>query len=235
MSVLVVDADPGSRFNFRTYLSSLGFGKVVDAPDHLAGLAKLEGMPITHIIFDAKQTTTTARDFLMKALEFDPHIVSIPSSSNPTVDDIFNLLIIGARGYLVKPFTEYSLDDALVLATKGDPISESILFAKNRNEALVSLVLGSLDRLATVRRQAEQFETARRELPRRDSAFRKSAEIARTFAEGGIEQLLEAMINFCEERANGPATRLGRIREKLRDTKIHPSTRPEEEAPPPSE
>jgi len=68
-------------------------------------------------------------------------------------------------------------------------------------------------------RQAQQFETAKRELPRMMSGFKRSAELAMTFAKGGQEGLLEALEKFCIERSKGPATRLGRLRKRLSTTR----------------
>jgi hypothetical protein len=80
-------------------------------------------------------------------------------------------------------------------------------------------MMSSLDRLATTFRQAQQFETAKRELPRMMAGLRRSAELAHTFAKGGQEGLLEALEKFCIERSKGPATRLGRLRKRLSSTR----------------
>ena len=121
---------------------------------------------------------------------------------------------------MVKPFTEASVDESAVFATKGEPISEAILYAKNRNEALASLAMSALDKLTLAFRQARQFETARREIPKRQAAFRRAIDIGNTFAEGGQAKLAEAIIDFCLDRANGPATQLGRLRKRLEERKI---------------
>lgn len=219
--VMIVDSDKMMRQHLRHILMNLGYANVTEAPDHAAALARLEQRPCTHIIFEAKRTNMPAAEFLNKVLAMDAKVVAIPSSIDPTVDDVFGLLCAGARGYIVRPFNEESVEDSLCMATKGEPISESILYAKDRNEALASLVMTSLDKLATVLRQAVEFETARREIPKRVAVFRRSVDIARMFAEGGEDELLEAIVAFCEERGNGPATRLGRIRERLRDRIEH--------------
>jgi DNA-binding NarL/FixJ family response regulator len=188
------------------------FGGVSDVANHLQGIQKIQERKFTHVIFDAKPTNMPGAEFVTKVLELDEDIIAIPASSEPTIDDVFNLLTLGANGFLVKPFT---LEDALVMATKGEPISDAILYAKDRNEALVSLELTALDNFMIVRRQSEQFETARRELPRTWKHFQRAAEIAKMFAEGGEEQLVERLVEFCVQRAEGPASRLGRVRERM--------------------
>ena len=128
----------------------------------------------------------------------------------------------------MKPFTIESLDLAVVNATKGEPIAEVVLNAKDRNEALVAILMQSLDLVATVMRQAQQFETAQRELPRVMATFRRSSDLAKTFSKGGPEGLLEALEKFCIERSQGPATRLGRLRKRLRSKRADEGVSPNE-------
>jgi DNA-binding NtrC family response regulator len=212
----------------RTALKSLGYGGIADAPTHNAALEKFNDRKFTHVIFDAKRTNYPMRDWLTKVFEIDHDIVAIPSSANPSVDDVFDLLVVGAKGYLVKPFTMDTVEQAILMATKGEPIAEAVLNAKDRNEALVAIMMSSLDRLATTFRQAQQFETAKRELPRMMAGLRRSAELAHTFAKGGEEGLLEALEKFCIERSKGPATRLGRLRKRLSTNRVVDEANPAE-------
>lgn len=212
--ILIVEPDAQMKGTLKSSLMGLGFSRVTDAQDHYGALEKIQQRPITHVLFDAKETNMKAADFLTHALEQDERIVALPLSFEPTLDDVFDLLVLGARGYIVKPFTPDSLDAALLWATKGEALSEAILFAKDRNQALASFALSSLDKLASLTAEARRHETAEYELPRarlqRDRAF----DIARTFAKGGPPELVIAMIEYCCERANGPATKLGRIRKR---------------------
>lgn len=225
--VLLVETDAVDRNNMRTALKSLGFGAFSDVPNHLAAFEKLQQRQFSHIIFDARPTNMPVKEFVQKVLEGNPKIIAIPSSFEPDVDDVFELLIMGARGYLVKPFTMETFDEAIVNATKGEPIAEVVLNAKDRNEALVAILMQSLDQVATVMRQAQQFETAQRELPRAMSVFRRSSDLAKTFSKGGAEGLLDALEKFCIERSQGPATKLGRLRKRLQskrgDEEIEPA------------
>lgn len=232
VSILIVEPQKGLRQHLRQILRNLGFANMAEAPDHATALTKLEQRGFTHVIFEAKRSNMPAAEFLSKALDLDERLITIPSSSSPSIDDVFGLLTAGARGYIVKPFNEEAVDDSITMATKGEPISECILHAKDRNEALASLMLTSLDKVATVLRQSNEFETARRELPQRLAVFRRSTDIARTFANGGDAELVEAIARFCEERSNGPATRLGRVREKLRDRVERKPTLHEDNDPP---
>lgn len=213
--LLVVEPDPMDRNHLRTTLKALGFGTIVDSPSHLAALEKFEGRRFTHVIFDAKKSNYPMKEWLTQVIEIDSHIIAMPASANPSVDDVFDLLVIGARGYLVKPFTFDSVEQAVLMATKGEPIAEAVLQAKDRNEALVAIMLSSLDKLATVYRQSLQFETAAREIPKAMSNLQRASELAHTFAKGGPEGLIEALERFSIAKSHGPASRLGRLRKRL--------------------
>lgn len=217
--VLIIEADPMERNNLRTAIKSLGYGGVSDVPNHAMALEKLQQRHFTHIIFDAKKTNMPPRDFLAAALEGGQELVCIPSSYEPNVDDVFDLLIMGARGYLCKPFTIDTVEQAIVMATKGEPIADAVLHAKDRNEALVAIMMGSLDKAATILRQSYQFETAKREVPKAFTSFKRAADLAKTFAKGGDEGLIEAIEKFCIDRSKGPATRLGRLRKRLQSNR----------------
>ncbi len=217
--VLIVDGEANTRQTMKQVLTYLGFGAVSDAADHASALQKMQERGVTHVLFDARKTNLSPKEFLLKGLEFDPDLIAIPTSYEPTVDDVFDLLVVGARGYVVKPFNQESLDDAIVMATKGEPLSDSILYAKNRNEALSSLIMTALDKLSVVLRQSEQFETAKAEVPKRRAGFKRAVDIGLTFAQGGHDKLLEAIMAFAIDRAQGPATRLGRLRKRLDDKK----------------
>ena len=226
-AVLIVDSDPMSRSNMRTTLKSLGYGGVSDVPNHAQALEKIQERKFTHIIFDAKKTNMPPKDFLKKVLEFDNTTVAIPASFEPNVDDVFDLLVLGARGYLCKPFTIDTVEAAILMATKGEPMSDLVLQAKDRNEALVAIMMTSLDKAATILRQANQFDTAKREIPGAIQKLRHSAELAKTFAKGGMDGLIEAIEKFCIDRSKGPATKLGRLRKRLKtdrvkDDDVHP-------------
>jgi DNA-binding NarL/FixJ family response regulator len=218
-SILVIETDAQERTNLKTALKQVAFSNITDAPNHLAGLEKFNDRKFTHVIFDAKKTNYPMRDWLTKVFELSPNIIAIPASGSPSVDDVFDLLVIGAKGYLVKPFTFDTVDQAVIMATKGEPISEAVLKARDRNEALVAIMMSSLDKFSTIYRQSQQFETAKRELPRAMAILKRSADLAHTFAKGGEDGLLEALERFCIERSKGPASKLGRLRKRLTNTR----------------
>lgn len=219
-TILVVETDLVEATHMREALKNLGFAKISDAPNHHIALEKIAARQFTHIIFDAKKNVNyPMRTWLTKVLEIDHSLIALPASANPNVDDVFDLLVAGARGYLVKPYTFDGVDQAFLLATKGEPISDKVLGAKDRNEALVAMMMTSVDRLATVYRQSKQFETAQRALPYAMAALERAADLAQTFAKGGEDGLIAALENFCIKQSHGPATRLGRLRKRLSSTR----------------
>lgn len=219
-NILVVEPDPSDRNLIRTMLKNLGYGNVSDSPHHLASLDKFDGRTFSHLIFDARKGTYPLKDWFAQILEIAPHIVAIPCSYNPSVDEVFELLIAGAKGFLVKPFTLDSLDRSVILATKGEPIPDAVKQARDRNEALVALMMTNLDRLATAHRQARQFETAIREVERAEAALRRASDLALLFAKGGEDGLIDAIQRFCIATSRGPATRLGRLRKRLASSRV---------------
>ena len=98
--------------------------------------------------------------------------------------------------------------------------AEAVLNARDRNEALVAITMSSLDKAATTLRQSRQFETAKRDVPKTQTTLKRSADLARTFAKGGNDGLMEALQKFCLERSKGPATKLGRLRKRLQTTRV---------------
>ncbi|MCI5065911.1 response regulator [bacterium] len=214
ITILIVEPEASLRQNLRQSLLGLGYGGVSDASDHAQALQKIEDRNFTHLIFDAKISKISPLEFITRALDLDPKMTALASSYEPTVDDVFDLLIAGAKGYLVKPLTAEALDETIVMSTKGEPISDAVLNAKNRNEALAALVLSALDNLATILRQSQHFQTAKREIPQKSIAFRRAIDLGRTFAKGGPMMLREALIELSLARGEGPATRLGRFRKR---------------------
>lgn len=183
------------RGTMRQALVSLGYEDISDASDFETALVKLEERSFTHLIFDTRDIKLPAKEFLAATIKKHPHIIAIPTSTDPTVDEVFDLLIGGARGYLAKPCTSGGLEEAIIWATKGESISEAVRKASTRNEALAMLALSALDKLALVMRQARAFDTAKREVPRKWAILNRAVDIGRTFCNGGDPQLRQSIVS----------------------------------------
>lgn len=214
--ILVVERDEDARTSLRSALRNLGFGEVTSVLDHYSGIKRFSDRRFTHVIFDAVDTNVPAREFLTRVLEINSDITAIPSSFDPTVDDIFELLKLGADGFIVKPFTQESVEEAIILATKGEPVADEILNASDRNQALASLALTALDSLATILRHARSYETAKREIPRTRQQFERAVRMGKLFAHNGDAGLVLAYIERAIECSEQSASRLGRTRRRRR-------------------
>jgi two-component system chemotaxis response regulator CheY len=213
-SCLVVDHEESIGNLLRSAMRTFGFVEVVGVNDHYAGLKKFFERRFTHVLFDARNSEMPAQEFLHKVLEIEEEIVAIPTSYDPTIDRVFELLQKGARGFLVKPFTQGSLEEAVVLGTKGDPIPDEILHAPNRNQALASLALTALDSLAVIMRQAREYETAQLEICRTKQQFERAVQMGRLFSAGGDEELMLAYVERALIISEQSASRLGRTRQR---------------------
>lgn len=211
-NVLIVECDEETRNSMRSSLRNLGFGDVVSVFDHYAAIKKFDDHKFSHVLFDARNSEMPSKEFVVKALWVNPELVAVPTSYDPTVDNVFDLMKAGSAGYLVKPFTESSLEEAIVLATKGEPIVEEILHSVNRNQALASIALTCLDSLATILRQARQFDTAKVEVSRNQRQFERAIQMGRLFAQDGDAGLVLAYIERAIQCSEQASSRLGRTR-----------------------
>lgn len=216
ISFLIVESNTQERAQLKQILRNSGYEQIFEANSHTLAKDKLFERRVSHIIFECKKTTMPVDQFVSEVLEVDPKLTLIASSANPKLDDVFNLLTKGARGYLIKPYTQDGVDQAIILATKADPFPEAVLKAKDRNEALAVLVVTALDKLASTLRQTEEFETAKKELPKLTLLLERSVEIATTFSRGEEEGYVKALVEQCIARQNSPSSRLGRLRKRMK-------------------
>ena len=122
---------------------------------------------------------------------------------------------------MVVPFAVSTVEDVLLEASEGAPLSEAVLNAPDRNSALVGVVLNNLYRQTVLMRQSREFESAKRELELQTTKFIQSVDMARLFCEGTDDDLLEEIVEGCIKRANVAASRLGRTRKKLKNKRLH--------------
>lgn len=214
-TILVIIEDRTERDNLKSALRTLGFQNISDSANHLSAFEKIGQRHFTHVFFDVTETNMPMKAFITKLIELENNVIAIPCSREPDIDKVFDMMINGARGFLVKPFTTESVDHSITMATKGEPINSLVLQAKDRNEALAAVVIASTDNMASILRQSKQFATAKYEIPKYMANLNSSINLAHTFAKGGDEDLLNALVKFCIERSKGPSTRLGRLRRKL--------------------
>ena len=214
--VLLVNSNESDRSEISDMLLALGYGDVSPAEDYKSALKKLSDRSFTHAIFETMTGEIDSHDFLAELIRSEPDIVAIPSSLDLDADLLFELLIVGARGYLLLPADSDSLQSCIELASKGEPIPESILKAEDRNKPLVTIMVNQLDELAEAIKQENLTSSGHTIVQKLMSSFRDSANMAQTFKSGGLDKFLETLEKHCLEMSKSPATRLGRIRNRLR-------------------
>lgn len=219
-SVLVVCENANTNNQIRQAVKTLGFPQISGAPSHVVGVDRYQARKFTHVFYDAKSTDMPALDFVKRLMAMDETAIMVAVSSEPRVDDVFSLLSAGSRGFLVLPFTVDAIEEVLLQASDGPPLSEAVLHAPDRNSALVGVVLNNLYRVSVLMRQAREFPTAARELERQHKGLLTSGEMARIFCEGTEDDLREQFIEACISRANVASTRLGRTRKRLQQKRV---------------
>ncbi len=215
-SVLIVCAKSMISGQLKHALKSLGFAQLSAAPSHVAAIQRIKNRPFTHVIFDAKGTDMPSLDFVKQALELEEKAVLIAISEHPRIDDVFSLLRAGARHFIVPPFAVDTIENIFSRASDKPALSEAVLNAPDRNGAFTAVILNNLYRLSVSMRQSREFTSAARDVMSYKTQLHESVELAYLFCEGDQEMLREKVIEGCINRAKEAATRLGRLRKKLR-------------------
>ncbi len=231
--VLVVAGDRHTLASLRQSLAALGFESISTTQTHGQGLERIQTRSFPLIVYEATTTNISVRDFVIAARRMDQESTLIALSSAPRIDDVFELLKVGTRSFLVTPFTTETLEEVIDRAVLGPPFSDAILDAADRDAALAALILNNLYRLATASRHSRDFGSVTAGVLQYRSALIESVELARMFSLGGDLVLREKIIDACIVRGQTAATRLGRTRKRLqlqRGQKVKPKSPRKEQA-----
>lgn len=217
--VLLVEPETDVQETLRDALRAIGYTNVQVAANHMDAFKCVGETHVTHLIFSSAECEMSACEFLARIIQLNSAVIAIATSYQPARDEVFELLRIGARGFLQKPFSNDALEQSLLSATKGQPLSRAMLDARDRNEALVALVAASLDKVADNERLARDlghglYQSA---LDRARLDLHSALRLAETFAEGGSDAFFKRFVDFLSALGAGPATRLGRLRKRLAD------------------
>jgi DNA-binding NarL/FixJ family response regulator len=218
-SILLVEQDRIERQNLKSLIGNLGYSKLIDTAKHSLAIQRL-GEPdnfFSHVIFDARPTDMNPTDFLREVLDIQPNLICIACSVNPNLDDVFQLLVSGARGFMLKPFTLDAIDTSIIVATKSEPLAPAVREAQDRNEALATIVLSAVDKAAELHKQARILPAAEKELGKAHQQMAEAMELARMFAKGEDLGLASSIEQYCIEKSKGPSTKLGMLRKRLRE------------------
>ncbi len=215
MTFLIVDPQEGFRSQLRYALKHYEYGPASDAAELTSALRMLLERRFTHIIFATESKDLSGVDFIAQALKSDPAMIAIAVSAKPNADELFELLLRGARGYMPKPFKPDDVNDAIISATKGERIPEEVLRSPKKHELLVQHMLNNLDRAAVLMKDISAHPSAHRELHYLIGSLGASVRQIIMLSRGGQAEYAEALQKVLIDRATGPATRLGRLRQRL--------------------
>ena len=216
ISLLVTAREIFTRNRLRALLLGQGYASVTEAADQKGALQRLGERSFTHIIFSLEDTQIPAEDFARRVRNLDSKTVLIALHRGAEGDVMFSLLQNGVRGFMVYPLTAENVEAAMAQATHGKPVPDAVLQASDRNRALSNMVAASLDEAAEAVREFGYESRREGELCSALQSFRRTVRVARTFAAGGLHNLLENMQQFFIDRAPQPLTHLGKLRRRLK-------------------
>lgn len=212
---LIVGTNKTTLSPLRSALKSMGFVNVQPYSSLSEAMSAAKVSSTTHVLFDVKLTDMTGPDFVREIVAANPKCIIVTMTEHPGVDNVFDLLRAGARGFLLLPPTLEGVESVLVGATNGSPISETILRSENRNEAFVNLALGLLFRARASRKDSATSASAAQMYDRSMLALNSAMSTARMFAEGGDDQLREQIIEMLIKKASVEKSRLAAVRKNL--------------------
>lgn len=215
LEVLIVDPDMNRGTFVKEILVRIGFRSIALKQDHLKALEDIQNRPLKIVLFSTAPSSISSLEFSQKMMSIDPSIVALPMSFEPGIDDVFNMLRLGCLGYIVLPPTQSSIESSILMALKGTPLSEALLNAPDLNLAFAAIIAGNLDKYAAVEKQRLHLHEPR-EFLRCKHQFKVSIDTGSLFAHGGATALRDSMIEFFINLAEGPASRLGRLRQQLK-------------------
>ena len=119
-TILIVDDDAMERRALALALSSFGYTPV-EAASGGEGVERLRAGGVRAVVLDVVMPQLSGRDTLAAMLAIDPRVVVILMSASTLDEDVQDLLALGARGFVPKPYSAERLAQVLgeVLVTGG--------------------------------------------------------------------------------------------------------------------
>jgi two-component system chemotaxis response regulator CheY len=124
--ILIVDPSESSRTLLNEKLHQLGYHYIIEAEGSNDAMAKLEvgantGSPITLVLCDWKAANIKGLDFLKKMREasFSTETPVIIISSNYDLSHVLLGVSKHINGYIIKPYTQQSLESNIEAALSG--------------------------------------------------------------------------------------------------------------------
>ena len=214
--VLVVGRDNPILPQLRTALKSIGMLNVTPAETYSAAVIAAQAGKTTHVLFDTRESDMPALTFVEAMMKIRKDVIMVALSNDPAVDNVFDLIRAGARGFLVPPPTIGSVESVMIAATSGAPFSEAILRAKDRNQVFADLILDLLYRAAILKRRALDDPSTEALFDRAWRALINTVDMSKMFCEHSRDHLTRSIVHSCIARADDSnKSRLGKVRKNL--------------------
>ncbi|MCB0338559.1 MAG: hypothetical protein KDD53_03095 [Bdellovibrionales bacterium] len=224
-SVLICSQAQSLVRPLRHALSAVGFQKITARPSQVEALEDCAEETFHLVFFDAtfpEQSEFTTDQFIEKVLDVQKKAVLIAIASEPSAEEIFHVIKCGAQGYLIPPISPYWIEEVVGQALEGHLLDDEILLSPNRNEALATLVLDNLDRLADYMAKVKAVKLKSssgkfnfiKDVGNYSLKFAQCVQTSRKFCEGSDQDLLDKIILEAIRRSE-EKTRLGTMRKRL--------------------
>lgn len=221
-SLLLVDGNNSERRSLRYLLGALGFNQITDVNSHTLALGHVIRDSYTYILFSTEETDMNPDDFVREACAASPKSRSLALAAQASLRDVFRMLRLGTRGFLIKPYTPNNVDYALLLAARCDPVTEAILSSDEPGGAFAAASASHLDKLAAALIKAREGKVSSAELQKLRYNLQESVHLGKTFSEGGVLGFQEALQEYFSDMAREQPTRLGQLRRRLQSLRGGP-------------
>lgn len=227
LRTMIVSRKGAIASQLRQVMMAAGFNDINVSNSFLGGLKEAKERDTQIILFDAETaigSEISSQQFVEYAKKLRKDMILIAVSQEPSGDNLFSLLQVGTKGFLIPPFTPAALEEAFEQIKEGNELSEDVLQAEDRDTAFAKMLADDLDRLAkNVRANERRSEEASKAM----DEFRRMVKMARFFSQLGDKVLFQRFYDHVEQLASkdeedddNPKTRLRKTREKLRQQRL---------------
>jgi DNA-binding NarL/FixJ family response regulator len=218
--VVIASANAQQRNQIKESLEKLGYTSPLCVSKFSGVISRLDERDFTHLICTVDSNDIPPKSFIVQAKQRCADMQCIVMSVEPDVDEMFELLIAGAKAYTAVPASAGELDQTMAFATKGPEIPASVLAKQNRTQAIIAAVLVHLDKLADAKAQCRVDSKLLDYLPFLYASLGSSVETAMKLVRGNLDAYLHLIEMALIKRGSDKATRLGRLRQRLSTERV---------------
>jgi len=112
-TVLIVDDSAVMRLMLKNILTGHGYNVIGEAADGKAGVKKYEELRPNYVTMDVTMNVMNGIEALSRIMGFDPDAKVVMVSSMGQEVYVRDAIMLGAIGYILKPFDEMQIINAL--------------------------------------------------------------------------------------------------------------------------